>query len=199
MNYLVHLYLSGPDPELQLGGLMGDFVKGPIPDHYPPQVALGLQLHRRIDSLAHSSPHTRRSRHRLRPAVGHGRGIVIDIFYDYFLASAWVDFSPEPLADYAAGIYRLLQENHQLLPPNLQRIAPRMIEHNWLASYQHRRVVGRALQRIAERLSKPLPLAESIADLDTHEISLRRDFTAFMAEATNFVENEFAVTIRSAT
>ena len=197
MNYLVHLYLAGDDPELQLGGMMGDFVKGSIPDHYAEKLALGLTLHRRIDSLAHNSPHTRRSRMRLKPGLRHGRSIIVDIFYDHFLASAWPDFSPMPLADYAANVYRLLRDNYHLLPPGLQLIAPRMIEYNWLFSYQYREVVGRALERIARRLSRPLPLQESLADLAIYEEPLRRDFTEFMAEAADYVSREFGITAGS--
>jgi acyl carrier protein phosphodiesterase len=190
LNYLVHLYLAGADPELQLGGLMGDFVKGPIPTDCPEKLALGLYLHRRIDSLAQNSLHTRQSRLRLQPKFGHGRGIIIDIFYDHFLASAWEDFSPKPLANYAAEVYQLLRVNHEQLPPGLQRVAPHMIEHNWLVSYQHRDVVGRALRRIAQRLSRPLPLADGIHDLAAHEESFRMDFKCFMSEATDFVRQE---------
>ena len=196
MNYLVHLYLSGSDPDVQLGGLMGDFVKGPIPSHFPPKIALGLQLHRRIDSLAQSSPHTRRSRQRLDCKFGHGRGIIIDIFYDHFLAAHWLDYSPSPLESYAADIYRLLQTSHQQLPEGLQQVAPRMIEYNWLVSYQHREVVGRALHRIAQRLSRPLPLAEGVEELVNHEVSLLEDFAGFMHEAAGFVQEEFAIRVR---
>ncbi len=199
MNYLVHLYLAGPDPELQLGGLMGDFVKGPIADGFPEQLARGLHLHRRIDSLAQNSPHTRRSRQRLQPKFGHGRGIIVDIFYDHFLASSWSDYSAVPLADYADTVYRLLQANHTQLPVNFQRITPHMIEHNWLLSYQHRAVVGRALQRISQRLSRPMPLAEGIHDLAAHETALRRDFASFMTEATDFVKQQFDITLNSVT
>ncbi len=199
MNYLVHLYLAGPDSELQLGGLMGDFVKGPIPGGFPAQLARGLHLHRRIDSLAQNSPHTRRSRQRLQPKLGHGRGIIVDIFYDHFLASSWPDYSPVPLADYAATVYRMLQDNHTRLPATLQRITPHMIEHNWLLSYQHREVVGRALQRIAQRLSRPLPLAEGIADLAAHEAPLRQDFADFMTEASAFVKQQFDITVSNGT
>jgi acyl carrier protein phosphodiesterase len=195
VNYLVHLYLSGPDPEMQLGGIMGDFVKGPIPDGYPVNLARGLNLHRRIDSLAQHSRHARRSRQRLQPKFGHGRGIIIDIFYDHFLASAWSGYSPVPLADYAAKIYRVLQDNHDQLPASLQRITPHMIAHNWLLSYQHRDVVGRALQRIAQRLSRPLPLADGVEDLAAHEASLRQDFANFMVEAADFVKQQFDITV----
>ena len=175
---------------------MGDFVKGRIPTEYPEKLALGLHLHRRIDSLAQNSPHTRQSRQRLHPKFGHGRGIIIDIFYDHFLASSWQDYSPEPLELYAGKFYRLLQEKHAQLPAGLQQIAPRMIEHNWLVSYQYRMVVGKALHRIAQRLSRPLPLAEGVDDLVTHETSLHRDFKGFMNEATDFVKEEFGISVR---
>lgn len=195
MNYLVHLYLSGDDPEVQLGGLMGDFVKGRIPADYSEKIALGLHLHRRIDSLAQNSPYTRNSRQRLDPKFGHGRGIIVDIFYDHFLAANWRDYSSSHLTSYAADVYTLLQASHQQLPNGLQRVAPRMIKYDWLVSYQHREVVGKALQRIAQRLSRPLPLAEGVDDLNTHEVSLMQDFTGFMNEAKMFVKKEFGITV----
>lgn len=190
MNYLVHLYLAGSDPELQLGGLMGDFIKGPIPTDCPAQLARGLRLHRRIDSLAHNSPHTRRSRQRLPEKFGHGRGIIVDIFYDHLLAADWAEYSATPLAAYAADVYRLLQQNHARLPADLQTVARRMIEHNWLVSYQHRQVVGKALQRIALRLSRPLPLGDAVADLDRHEALFHQDFQGFMREAREFADRQ---------
>lgn len=175
---------------------MGDFVKGRIPEDYPEKIALGLHLHRRIDSLAQNSPHTRRSRQRLNPKFGHGRGIIVDIFYDHFLAANWRDYSPVPLESYAADFYTLLQSSHQLLPEGLKQITPRMIEYNWLVSYQHRKVVGKALQRIAQRLSRPLPLAEGVDDLVAHEDSLLEDFAGFLNEATLFVQEDFDITVK---
>ena len=71
-----------------------------------------------------------------------------------------------------------------------------MIEYNWLVSYQHREVVGKALHRIAQRLSRPLPLAEGVDDLGAHEISLIQDFAGFMNEAKIFVQEEFGITVR---
>jgi len=190
----VHLFLAGPDPGHQLGGLMGDFVKGPIPEDYPRAIAQGLHLHRRIDSFSHNNLHTRRSRNRLSEKYGHGRGIIIDIFYDHFLASSWSRYSPEPLEDFAKRVYELLKVHHQTLPGDLKLVAPRMIEHNWLVSYQHFEVVGKALQKISQRLSKPLPLAEATEDLTCHEKCLRADFREFMKEAAMFVNTEAANT-----
>jgi len=192
LNYLVHLFRAGPDPGHQLGGLMGDFVKGPIPADYPRAIAQGLHLHRRIDSFSQNNLHTRRSRNRLGKKYGHGRGIIIDIFYDHFLASSWSRYSTEPLEDFAQRIYKLLRTNHQTLPDDLKLVAPRMIEHDWLVSYQHFEVVGKALHRISQRLSKTLPLAEATEDLACHEQCLRTDFREFMKEAVLFTSSEAA-------
>lgn len=183
MNYLVHLYLAGPDPELQLGGLMGDFVKGQLDDRYPPGIVAGLRLHRRIDSLAATSPCCRASRQRLHPRFGHTRAVLVDIFYDHFLASHWHDFHPQPLANYAQGIYRLLRERREILPIGLARIAPRMEELDWLTSYRDRGSINTALERIATRLSRPTALGEGAVELERCGEELLKDFRGFMAKA----------------
>jgi acyl carrier protein phosphodiesterase len=192
LNYLVHLFLAGPGHEHQLGGLMGDFVKGPIPDDLPRGIAQGLHLHRRIDTFSHTNLHTRRSRNRLDPKYGHGRGIIVDIFYDHFLASSWSEYSPEPLEDFAEHVYTLLQARQHLLPDGLKLVAARMIEQNWLVSYQHFEVVGKALHRISQRLNRPLPLAEATEDLARSEDLLKSDFREFMQEAGLFAREEVA-------
>ncbi len=169
---------------------MGDFVKGPVPDFFPEKIQQGLRLHRRIDSLAHTSRYTRQSRQRLQEKYGHGRGIIVDIFYDHFLAVNWAKYSETSLEKYAASVYNLLKKNHAQLPEGLQQIAPRMSEYNWLVSYQYHDVVGKALQRIAQRLSRPLPLHEATDDLKQHKELFLADFYCFMDEASELVKQE---------
>jgi acyl carrier protein phosphodiesterase len=188
MNYLVHLYLAGSDAELRLGGLMGDFVKGPLDQRYPPGIVAGLRLHRRIDALAAISPHCRASRQRLHPRFGHTRAVLVDIFYDHFLASHWHDYHPLPLAAYAAETYRLLAKHRDLLPAGLARIAPRMAAHDWLTSYRERESVTIALTRIAARLSRPTALGEGATELDRCGAELLADFRGFMVEAEGACE-----------
>jgi acyl carrier protein phosphodiesterase len=190
VNYLVHLYLAGSDPELQLGGMMGDFVKGRLPDHYPEKIRLGLQLHRQIDTLSLNSPYCRSSRQRLHPRFRHVRGIMVDIFYDHFLAVHWSQYHQQTLEGYARDVYTLLEGRADILPPGLAEVAPRMIEHNWLVSYRKRDAVDLALKRIAQRLSRPTLLAEGIVELEEHEDALFGDFAGFMEEAEKFVAIE---------
>lgn len=190
MNYLVHLYLAGADPQHRLGSLMGDFVKGPLPTTWSPAILAGIRQHRSVDSFAHRNPHCRSSRLRIAPRFGHVRSIMVDIFYDHLLASHWSEFHDQPLADYAADIYALLAEQSAILPPGLARIAPRMTEHNWLVSYAQHEAVERALRGLASRLSRPTLLAEGGSELQCHQTEFLQDFYRFMAEVEPFARNQ---------
>ena len=77
MNFLAHLLLAGPEPANQIGGLLGDFVKGPLPGSLPPDLALGVALHRQIDLQTDGHPLFRQSCARITPARRRVAGIVI--------------------------------------------------------------------------------------------------------------------------
>ncbi|MEJ2199790.1 MAG: ACP phosphodiesterase [Desulfuromonadaceae bacterium] len=187
MNYLFHLYLADGTAADLLGNLMGDFVKGRLDQSYPAAVRRGIERHRRIDSFAQSNAVARRSRRRLDPCFGHCRGILVDMFYDHFLAKNWSRHAELPLAVFSQRVYGLLEIHHQILPPGLQRIAPHMIAHNWLESYGDLETIGRVLQRIEARLSRPHQLGRGIGELRKHYRALEEDFGHFLAEATAYV------------
>ena len=54
-------------------------------------------LHRRIDSFADTHPAFRRSRGRVSAARRRVAGIMVDMFYDHFLARHWGQFSGQRL------------------------------------------------------------------------------------------------------
>ena len=39
MNFLAHALLAGDDPALAVGGIVGDWIKGPLPAGLPPDLA----------------------------------------------------------------------------------------------------------------------------------------------------------------
>ncbi len=49
MNYLAHAYLSFHDPEVLVGNMISDFVKGKKQYDYPDGIQKGIRLHRIID------------------------------------------------------------------------------------------------------------------------------------------------------
>ena len=77
MNFLAHAWLAGDAPADRLGGLMGDFVKGPLPAGLPPDVAEGVRLHRQIDVFAETHPAFRRSRARVSPERRRVAGLAV--------------------------------------------------------------------------------------------------------------------------
>ena len=56
MNYLAHAYLSFNIPEILVGNLISDFVKGKRKLDYPPGIRTGITLHRAIDTFTDTHP-----------------------------------------------------------------------------------------------------------------------------------------------
>jgi len=190
VNYLVHLYLSDGSDEGLLGNLMGDFVKGTLEARYPPGIAAGILQHRRIDTFAHDHPVCRRSKQRIDPQFGYFRSIMVDVFYDHFMARNWERLHPAPLPVFARRVYALLEERRPILPEGLQQIAERMISHDWLVSYREVEVVGRVLARLSQRLSRANPLARGLPQLTANYPDLEQDCLQFLAAARAFIQAE---------
>ncbi len=187
MNYLAHLYLSDPNPLAWSGSLMGDFVKGAVPTTFAVELSRHLKLHRYIDSFTQRSETFQHSRRRLDVDLRHGRSVLIDVFYDHFLACFWDDYSNQSLADFAQDVYRGLQSCYDHLSPGLQQQLPRMIEHDWLTAYRKPEVVQRVLQRLEERINHKLPIASGFPQLELWRDELEVDFATFMQEVTQEV------------
>lgn len=187
MNYLAHAFLAGDNDALRLGGLMGDFVKGPLPAGLPEAVAAGVALHRQIDSFADTHPAFRRSRERVSPPRRRYAGILVDMFYDHLLARSWERFHPAPLEAFADAAYTLLEDHAPLLPERLTLILPAMRRNNWLASYAEGHSIALALERMAvHRLRRPNPLAGGLEELLADEAGFEADFQHFIRDARAF-------------
>jgi acyl carrier protein phosphodiesterase len=187
MNYLAHLYLAGPEPEALLGALMGDFVKGPLGERFPPGITRALALHRRIDVFTDAHPVTAESRARVTPARRRFAGIMVDLFFDHFLARDWEQHSAEPLEAFTARVYALLDQHDAVLPERLRLIAPRMAQFDWLGSYTRIESVHAALDGISRRLKRENRLEGAGVELEANYAALETDFRAFFPDAVRFV------------
>lgn len=187
VNYLFHLYLSPDTPAELVGSILGDFVKGRLDTTYAPDVTRGIVLHRRVDSFAYDHPAVRRSRLRIDDSYGHCRGVLVDVYYDHFLARTWDSHHPVPLPVFARHVYAALQSNLQGLPPSMQQMATRMIAHDWLTSYRDEAVVARVLERLSLRLRRPNPLASGAGELRRNYAGLEEDFEEFRGAAVAYV------------
>lgn len=186
MNFLLHMLLSGDDDQLLVGNFMGDFVKGLLQDRFPPRIRQGVQLHRLIDSFAERHPFFQRSRQRLDPGYGLYRGVLVDLFYDYFLVNDWNTWCSEPFAAYLARTWTVVELYHGSLPERLQPLVPTIFAE-LLPSYGTIEGIDSALGRLARRIRRPNPLPAGAAELRLHHEALKDDFCAFMPELSSFV------------
>jgi acyl carrier protein phosphodiesterase len=186
MNFLAHAYLAGSSATAIVGSLMGDFVKGPLDGRHGPDITRALAAHRRIDSYTDAHPVVRVSRRRVSPARRRVAGILVDLFYDHFLARHWADYSDLPLESFTARVYAALRQSRAILPERLYTIAPRMEAGDWLASYRQVEAVGLALDRMGERLKRGNALLDSAAELIADYRGFEGDFRAFFPEVARF-------------
>lgn len=135
MNYLAHIYLSGNDTDLRIGNFIADSVRGKDFSMFPKRVAQGIILHRHIDTFTDSHPVVRLSKDLIRSEYGHWSSVIVDLYYDHFLAANWSDFDETPLDIYVDQFYQDLTENYQILPQKVKNFLPYMVEQNWLLNY----------------------------------------------------------------
>ena len=188
VNFLAHLFLSGDTPELLVGNLMGDFVKGRLDGRFPPGIERGISLHRGIDSFAGQNRHFLRSKRRLDKLFGLYRGVLVDLFYDHFLAAHWEDYADVPFSLFISDAWRVLCEHKPFLPDRLRRIMPFMFR-DWLPSYRDIGGIAVVLHRIScFRLKRANCLGEGAEELSRHYGALYEDFRNFFPELLAFSE-----------
>lgn len=186
MNFLFHMLLSGNDDQLMVGNFMGDFVKGPLLESSPSRILQGVALHRRIDSYADRHPLFRQSRHRISHDYGLYRGVMVDIFYDYYLVNDWAEWSREPLDGYLLRTRTAVENHLSSLPAEMHRLVPIIFEE-LLPSYGTVEGIGSALGRLSRRISRPNPLSGGEEELIRLHDELQSDFRIFTPEIFRFV------------
>ena len=190
MNYLAHIYLSGPNRDHQVGGFLGDFVKGPLTDvSYPPAVVAGIRLHRQIDSSTDQHPDFRAALTLLEPPWRRFGGLLLDMYFDHLLASQWSRFHSDPLADFCGRFYRHLQSYRGQLPERAEHFRRRAPAVQWLESYADSDSLPIMLDNLGKRLRRPQPLGQAWPVLVGHHRELEQLFHQLLAEHRQSAEN----------
>lgn len=183
MNFLAHLYLSGDNPKVKIGNFIGDFVKGKnLHERYDADLAKGIALHREIDWFTDTHLVVKQSKDRLRPKYRHYAGVIVDIFYDHFLANTWDRYSTQQLPDFAEECYATIQQHESILPEDVKYMMPYMITGNWLVNYSKLEGIQRALSGMARRTRFESKMEESVADLQQHYEDYKGEFEVFFPE-----------------
>lgn len=190
MNFLAHLYLSGNDDDLIVGNFIADMVKGQQINGYDPGVIQGIRLHRKIDQFTDKHPVFLQSKARLRTKYRLYAGVIVDMYYDHFLARYWPEYSQYLLSEYVARTYALLQKNIDMLPPRAKFILPFMVDNNWLVNYADLSSLGKNFGGMARRTPFDSGMEEAVIDLKSNYQIYEAEFRMFFPELTDFVATQ---------
>jgi acyl carrier protein phosphodiesterase len=189
MNFLAHLYLSGENEEVALGNFIADAIKGSHYKDFPENVAKGILLHREIDHFTDNHPVFRQSKSRLVPKYRIFSGIIVDIFYDHYLARNWNDFSAERLNQFVARAYFLLVRKFHLLPARSKRILPFMVSQNWLVGYADFDSLQKVFNGMSRRTNNLSGMENAITDLKADYQLYEDEFRLFFPEIVEHISH----------
>jgi len=186
MNFLAHAFLAGDIPALVVGGVIGDWIKGPLPGTLPDDLAKGVALHRAIDSFSEVHPAFRSSRARVSPARRRYAGVLVDIFYDHLLALEWTSRHKQPLSEFSASVYQQIAARMNQIPQTAHRAMAFMAAEDWFVSYSDLDGIATVLARMSRRARQPNPLAGGEQEFVSDPVGFAADFDAWLDDAIKF-------------
>ena len=190
MNFLAHIYLSGDNDLLKIGNFMADGIRGKHFESYPLEIQKGIILHRAIDTFTDAHPIFRQSTKRLHQHYHHYAGVIVDIFYDHFLAKNWSIYSDEKLEEFVERFYQSLRDNNSVLSERTIKIMPILFKENWLVSYQTISGIDHILTQMDSRTKNQSNMRFATVELQEYYNDFEKEFTAFFEELRTFVKQK---------
>lgn len=191
MNFLAHLYLSGDNVDTRMGNFIGDYVKGRYLDHYADGVQKGIFIHRAIDFYTDTHPATFEVRQLFREGYRKYAGVVVDVFFDHFLARYWATFSPFPLKGFTRKFYYQMILRYRDLPMKVRVVLPLLIQTNRLYSYHKVEGVEQTLQIMSRVTSLPDRTEFAIETLMYNYSFIRDQFLIFFPDIIDYIREEY--------
>lgn len=196
MNYLAHLYLSGNNEKTLVGNFIGDFIKGKKIENYPTDIQKGILLHRYIDTFTDSHLKFREAKKLFRPEFGLYSGIIIDFFYDHFLAANWNSYSNITLRSFSKKTHAILLSNFLNLPTRVQGFLPFLIQNKRLESYATIDGIIESIEIMSRYSSLPAKSEIARKILIGEYDYLANNFKIFMSDMINFVSLDLSIIIQ---
>ncbi|HLO87618.1 MAG TPA: ACP phosphodiesterase [Nostocaceae cyanobacterium] len=195
MNWLAHLFLSEPDVEMRLGNLLADTVKGSARHDLNPQIQRGIKCHQIIDQFTDNHTIVQRSKQRLYPEYRRFSGVIVDVFYDHFLAKNWSSYTNMTLDDFTTEIYTSFQDYQGQIPYITRQFITRVVDEDWLGAYRQIAGVENTLIRISKRLTRRMNrhfmLHLAVSELTKQYQDFDQDFQEFFPELILYVQNYY--------
>lgn len=192
MNYLAHIALSGDNTEHQVGGFLGDFYRGPLHGEFPPAIEAGIMAHRSLDAYVDRQQELHCFLQRFEKPMRRYAGIVADIIYDHILACDWHLYYTSQLDDFCRNFYAQLAAFENILPLGAKKFLHYAPSTGWLQSYRDENNLTYILQRVGQRLKKPIALETALPVFFEHRTSITKEFHALYPRLQTFNKTTLA-------
>ena len=169
-----------------MGNFIGDFVKGSDLNAYSEGMILGIKLHREIDRFTDTHAEVLKSKVLLREKYRHYAPVIVDIFYDHFLASNWSKRHAVALPDFTRQFYRLAEKHISRIPKSASEVLRYMKSDDWLFNYQFIEGINKALVGMSRRTKFQSKMEEAVHDLKENYDQFHQHFENFFPELVDF-------------
>jgi acyl carrier protein phosphodiesterase len=192
VNFLAHVYLSRDDFEVALGNLIADQVKGKQIQHYPLKIQKGIQLHRSIDHFTDNHPLFRASVSALFPEYRHYSRVIVDLYFDHFLAANWGAHHCQTLGEFSFEFYQNIQAYPVDLPDPINHFLGALVKYNWFEYYQTVEGLKAIMTQMDKRTRFDSNLADSATQLVEKYSYFQSHFLKFMPQVILFSKQKLA-------
>jgi len=192
LNYLAHAYFSFNHPQVLVGNMISDFVKGKQQYDFPNDIQKGIQLHRIIDNFTDTHTVISKAKNLFKPEIGLYAGAFVDIAFDYFLANDATVFSTdENLLDFTQNVYEVLNLHQQCLPEKFNTILPHMQQHNWLYNYKQTIGIEKSFAGLTRRAKYINTSHESFTVFTSNINALQECYDEYIIDLKEFSNDAF--------
>lgn len=193
MNYLAHAYLSFQLPEILVGNMISDYIKGKKQFEYPLPIQKGIKLHRAIDQFTDTHEATQQLKLFFRPQYRLYAGAFADVVYDHFLANDNAAFSSETeLKEFANTTYGILEANASFFPAPFQKMFPYMKEYDWLYNYRYKWAIEKNFNGLVRRAVYLTESKIAFEVFNEHYEAMQVCYTNFFPSLKKYTEHQLS-------
>lgn len=191
MNFLAHLHLAWLSESALTGNLLADFIRGNPDQCWDAEIAAGIRLHRRLDTLSDNLPEVKRARRLFRDETRRVAPIALDIIWDHFLARDWLTYHPtQSLREFCLMAEQHIAPHLPITPDAFQKLNALMWPQRWLENYAESSCIGAVLAQMAKRRPRLAQLANCYHDFQQHYHELERLFAQFYPQLIQLAQQD---------
>ena len=194
MNWLAHVFLSPNNINFQIGNLLADVLKPEQLKHEDEMQLAGVQCHYKIDRFTDTHELVKECKTLFFPKYRHYSAVLVDVFFDHFLAINWNNYSSVSYEEYLKDFYTKLSERTVSLSTEANDFLESVVYYERLSFYYDLSGVERALERISKRrkLNSKIDLIDSLNELQSHYERVNELFLDFFPELIKDVKVNYS-------